>query len=293
MQQESPIFDFSEWINFDGAEDLAQHGQLDGDTAPGEITFPSRDETSHACRYHVLPRNSDLRSLAPRSNQELATPPTQFTPAQQTVRRTPEPVIPPIRYAFSLDEEISRSIEEPYALQLRYLFNYLGSIQSIVAFKRALCDLRERNCGDNIVLKGARSDVDHLRIVKRLRENSAADSLLAICHTVRLFEDDRDNLVRVPGSFVIQTQTSFGRPQRTATGNPLSLAKAAITDRIMEVLHPGLVPGSEDYRAERQYVTKLRQAAAKFAMFSNAFGFGVLAFLPYADPLGDGYHVNK
>lgn len=292
VEQESPIFDWSDWIHLDGAEYTAPSVPLERDAAPSEITS-SQDEIFYACQHHVLPQNPNLHSLAPRSDHQLATPPTHFTQAQQTVRYTPEPVIPPIRYVSSLDEKISRNIDEPYASQLRCLFNYLGSIQSIIAFKRALCDLRGRKCGDNIVLMGARSDLDHLRIVKRLRETSAADSLLAICHTVRLFEEDRDNLVRVPGSFVIQTPTNFGRPQRMATGNPLSLAKAAITDRKMEVLYPGLVPGSEAYRAERQYVTRLRQSAAKFALFSNAFGFGVLAFLPYADPLGDGYHVSK
>lgn len=60
----------------------------------------------------------------------------------------------------------------------------------------------------------------------------------------------------------------------------------------MEILYPNLVPGLEEYRAERRYVTKLRQSAAKFALFSDPFGFGVLVFLPYADSFGDGYHLN-
>jgi hypothetical protein len=241
----------------------------------------------------MLPQNSNLRSLAPRSNQQLATPPIQLIGAQQTVRRMPGPVIPPTHHMWSLDEEIGRSIDKAYVPQLRSLFNYLGSTQSVIAFKRALCDLRGRKCGDHLVLKGARSDADHLRIVKRLRGNSAADSLLTICHTVKLFQDDTDDLVRLPGSFVMQTQTSFGRSRGTAVGNPLILSKAAITDRKMELLYPYPDPGSEEYRAERRYVTKLRQSAAKFALFSNTFGFGILAYLPYADPLGDGCHLNK
>lgn len=240
-----------------------------------------------------MPQTSNLSSLAPRNNQQLAIPPVQFTGSQQTAQCTPRPEVPPACHILSLAQEIGRNIDEPHAQQLQCLFNYLGSTQSIIAFKRALCDLRERKRGDNLVLEGARSDVDHLRIVKRLRSNSAANSLLMICHTVRLFQDDTDDLVRQRGSFMIQTQTSFGRSGRTATGNPLSLAKAAVTDRKIRLLYPNLVPGSEEYRAERRYITKLRQSAAKFALFSNTFGFGVLAFLPYADSFGNGYHLNK
>ena len=293
VEQDSPIFDFSEWIDLDEAEGITQHQPLDGNTALSETTPSSRSEFLNPVQHHVLPRDSNLRSLVPRTDQQLATPPIHFTGEQQTARRMPTPVIPPTCHILSLDEEIGRTINESYTSQLRCLFNYLGSSQSIIAFKRALCDLRRRKCEDSLVLKGARSDADHLRIVKRLRENTAADSLLMICHTVRLFHDDTDNLIRCPGSFVIQTQTSFGRSRGTAIGNPLSLTKAAITDRKMESLYPDLVPGSEEYRVERRYVTKLRQSAAKFALFSNAFGFGILAFLPHADSFGNGYQLNK
>lgn len=293
VEQDSPIFDLSEWINLDGGEDIAQDFPLDGDTTPGEITSPSRSEILEPVQHHVLPHNPNLRSLAPRDNQQLTTPPTQFTGAQQTVRHTPGPCIPPTRHMLSLHEEIGRTINELYVPQLRCLFKYLGSSRSIIAFKRALRDLRGRRCGDDLMLKGAQSDADHLRIVKRLRENSAADSLLTMCHTVRLFQEDTADLVHLPGSFVTQTQTSFGRSRGTAMGNPLILSKAAITDRKMGLLYPYLDPGSEEYRAERRYVAKLRQSAAKFAMFSNTFGFGILAFLPYADPLGDDYHLSK
>jgi hypothetical protein len=257
------------------------------------LPVKSRSGTRNPVQHHARPQNWNPRSLVPRSNQQLVTPPIQFTGTPQTVQRMPRPVIPPTCHILSLNEEIGRTINEPYASQLRYLFNYLGSTQSILAFKRALCDLRGRKCGDNLVLKGAQSDADHLRIVKRLRENTAADSLLTICHTVRLFQNDTDDLIRRSGSFVIQTQTNFGRSREIAMGNPSSLAKAAITDRKIRSLYPDLVPGSEKYRMERRYVTKLRQSAAKFALFSNTFGFGILAFIPYADSFGDGYHLKK
>lgn len=219
FERDSPIFDFSEWVDRDGAEDTAQFFPLGGDAPPGGMTSPSHGETLDACQHRVMPQTSNLRSLAPRNNQQLATPPVQFTGSQQTAQRTSAPVIPPICHLLTLDEEISRRIDKPYAPQLRCLFNYLGSTQSIITFKRALCDLRGRECGYNLVLEGARSDADHLRIVKRLRSNSAANSLLMIFHTVRLFQDDVDDLVCRRGSFVIQTQRVLvdqeGRLQET------------------------------------------------------------------------------
>lgn len=293
VEQDSPILDFSEWIDLDEAANDAQFSSVDGDIAPDEITSPFRDEDLDVYQYRVPSQTSNFRSLAPWNNEQLTTAPVQFTGSQQIARCTPGPTIPPTFRIFSLDEEISKRIDGPYGPQLRCLFRHLGSTQSIICFKRALCDLRGREYGDNLVLKGARSDADHLRIVKRLREKSAADSLLTMCHTVKLFQDDADDLVRRQGSFVVQTSTSFGGLQRAAAGNPLSLNKAAITDRKMELLFPGLVVGSKVYWQERRYVTDLRRSAAKLALFSNVFGFGILAFLPYTDPFGNGSHLNR
>lgn len=293
VEQGSPVLDFSEWIDFDGAVNDAQFFSVDGDAAPDEVTFPLREENLDFYQHLVPPQTSSLRSLAPWNHQQLAIAPVQFTGSQQIARGTPRPMIPPTFRIFSLDEEISKRIDGPYVPQLRCLFGHLGSTQSIICFKRALCDLRGRESGDSLVLRGAKSDADHLRIVRRLREKSAADSLLTMCHTVRLFQDDADDLVRRQGSFVVQTSTSFGGLQRAAAGNPLSLNKAAITDRKMELLFPDLVMGSKEYRQERRYITNLRRSAAKLALFSNVFGFGILAFLPYTDPFGNGSHLNK
>lgn len=135
--------------------------------------------------------------------------------------------------------------------------------------------------------------MDNLGIVKRLRGSSAADSLLTMCHIVELFEDEIEDLVHPPGTFMIQTQTSFDGHRTTSTGNPLSIDKAAITDQKMEVLYPHLSRDSEEYRVERQYFKKLQQSAAKFVLFCNAFGFGVLAFLPYADSFGTNCSLNR
>lgn len=289
-----PVLGIDELIDLDTVEHSDQGSRPDGgSTVPGETTSCPQSGLSESCELHSSQQRWNLRPLAPRSNQQFATSPIQSTREHQTIRHIPGPALQLTGHVFSLDEEISRSIDEPYAQQLRFLFNYLGSIQSVVAFKRALSDLRGRKCADDLVLKGARSDAEHLRIVKKLRENAAADSLLTMCHTVRLFQGDTDDLLLHPGSFVVQTQTSFGRLRRTATGNPLSLSKAAITDRKIALLYPSLVPGSEEYKAERRYITRLRQSAAKLELFSKMFGFGIVAFLPYADPIGNGYHLNK
>lgn len=237
---------------------------------------------------HVRPQPS-----VPRSD----TPSTMPASSSTTIHQSSEPMFRPaasrIYHLLRLDEKIGRAIDEPHSKHLRAIFNYLGSIQSLMNFKRALCDLRARKSVDDTVVGGARSSADSLRIVKRLRENLAADSLLMMCHIVRLFEDDRDDLTHPPGSFMIQTQTSFCGSQNTSSGNPLNLAKTTVIDKKMRILYPHLVPGSEEYQVERQRVKRLRQSAAKFVLFCNAFGFGILAFLPYADPFGTRCHLNR
>lgn len=283
MDSDFTDFNFSDWVDFGEAEDAGHRIQV----------FSSTDRLEDTSIRPVQELNEPQAQavLTPRVRRSPVTPARQPIEAAQYVRHVSMSATSWTRRLLTLDDEIIRRVNEPYAEQLRTLFNYLGSIQSLVAFKRALCDLRARFCEDDLVLKGARSNFDHLRIVKRLRESSAADSLLTMCHTMKLFEDEKDTLVRPPGSFVIQTQTSFDTSRKI--GNPLSLAKAAVTDRKMALLYPGLLPSSEEYKSERQYVRKLRQSAGKLALFCDTFGFGVLAFLPYADPFGTGCHLNK
>lgn len=293
IEQDAPEFDWSEWIDLEVFEGNAQTSPSNGDTPPRGTTLSSRIESFGPCEPHVVPQDFEIPSLAPQTDEQIVVPTTSPTEAHRTESRMSRPVIARASHLLTLDEEIRKSVNEPYASQLRYFFNYTGSTESILCLKRALCDLRRRQFGDNLVIRGAQSDADHLRIVKRLRENSAANSLLTMCHTVRLFQDDEDDLVRRPGSFVVQTPTSFDGLQRTAIGNPLNLNKAAITERKMRLLFPSLIQGSEEYQSERRYVTKLRQSAAKLSLFSHAFGFGILAFLPYFDHFGSGFGLNR
>jgi len=220
-------------------------------------------------------------------------PPSSSIITHQSPEPTPRPAAPRPCHLLDLDEEIERTIDEPFLKDLRTIFNYLGSSQSLINFKRALGDLRARKSVDNIVLGGARSSADNLRIVKRLRGSSAADSMLTMCHMVKLFEDEVEDLVHSPGTFMIQTQTTFTGPRMPSTGNPLIMSKAAIVERKMELLYPHLIRDSEEYRVERQSIKKLRQSVTKLALFCNAFGFGILAFLPYADAFGTSCSLNR
>jgi hypothetical protein len=124
----------------------------------------------------------------------------------------------------SLDEVIGKVVDEAYGEQLRTVFDHLGSLHSVIAFHGALCDMRRSDSVDNIVLSGARSAGENLRIINGLWESSAADSLLTICHTVRLFKDNRDGLVDVQGHFLMQTQMSFSEWRGKLSGDSLSLA---------------------------------------------------------------------
>lgn len=239
--------------------------------------------------------SSSVGSQSPGSRSDMlpTMSPSSSTMTHQSSEPVPRLTAPQPCHLLNLDEEIGRAIDEPFSKDLRMIFNYLGSIQSLINFKRALGDLRARNSADNIVLEGARSSADNLRIVKRLRGNTAADSMLTMCHIVKLFEDEVKDMVHLPGTFMIQTQTTLAKPRTTSTGNPLSMSKAVVVEQKMELLYPHLTRDSEEYRVERQSIKKLRQSATKLGLFCNAFGFGILAFLPYADAFGTSCSLNR
>jgi hypothetical protein len=293
MECNSFQFDLSEWAHIDDAQGDSLESQPGGGFIPiDDMSVPS----AGMCEMLQLPAVPQLvkpQASDSRSDIALRMPLSSFTMTHQPSEPKSRPAAPQPCHLLKLDEEISRTIDDPVSKALRTIFNYLGSSQSLITFKRALSDLRARKSVDDIIFEGATSSADNLRIVKRLRENSAADSLLTMCHIVKLFEDKVENLVHTPGTFMIQTQTTFAEPRTTSTGNPLSMSKAAIVDRKMELLYPHLARDSEEYRVERRSIRKLRQSAAKLSLFCNAFGFGVLAFLPYADPFGISCSLNR
>lgn len=287
--------DLSEWTHISEAERNGRESQYSNSIVLNEDLHASTAGMHETIQVPVVslhegPRTSDVRSSTlltmPSSSSSITQQPSEPGPMSG-------PAAPQACYLLKLTEEIRRTIDERFSKDLRTIFNYLGSSQSLITFKRALGDLRARKSVDNIILDGARSSADNLRIVKRLRGNSAADSLLAMCHIVKLFEDKAEDLIHSPGTFIIQTQTSFGGSRTTLTGNPLSMSKATIIEKKMELLYPNLARDSEEYRVERQFIKKLRQSAAKLVLFCNAFGFGILAFLPYADALGTSCDLNR
>lgn len=293
MEHNSCQLDLLEWTHIDEAEENGIESQAGGTLISNDdLPFPSAGRCG-MFQVEVFPQL--VRPQRPESQSDilLTMPASSCTTTYQPSEPMPRLAAPQACHLLKLDEEISRTIDGPSSKDLRTIFNYLGSNQSLITFKRALNALRARKTVDDVILRGARSSSDNLRIVKRLRRNSAADSLLTMCHVVKLFEDEIEDLVRPPGTFMIQTQTNFDGHRTTSTGNPLSIAKAAVTDQKMELLYPHLSRDSEEYRVERQYVKKLQQSAAKFVLFCNAFGFGILAFLPYADSLGTNCSLNR
>jgi hypothetical protein len=293
MEHNSCPFDLLEWTYIDEAEDNGLESQPSGSLIPNDDFLVPSVGQCETFQVGVVPQLVRPQSSDSQSDILLTMPASSCTTTHQPSEPRPRLAAPQACHLLKLDEEIGRTIDEPSSKDLRTIFNYLGSNQSLITFKRALNDLRARKNVDNIILGGARSSGDNLRIVKRLRESSAADSLLTMCHIVKLFEDEIEDLVHPPGTFMIQTQTNFGGYRTTSTGNPLSIAKAAVTDQKMELLYPHLSRDSEEYRVERQYVKRLQQSAAKFVLFCNAFGFGILAFLPYADSFGTNCSLNR
>jgi hypothetical protein len=293
LGHDSCQFDLLEWTDIHGGEENGLRSQSRGSLIPnGDLSIPSADRCEvfqvEFVRQLVGPQSSDSqRDILP------TMPASSCTTTQQPSEPTPKQAAPQPCHLLKLDEEIGRTIDEPFSKDLQTIFNYLGSNQSLITFKRALHDLRARKSVDNIVLRGARSSADNLRIVKRLCGSSAADSMLTMCHIVKLFEDEVEDLVQPPGTFIIQTQTTLAGPRTTSTGNPLIMSKAAVVEQKMELLYPHLTRDSEEYRVERQSIKKLRQSATKLALFCNAFGFGILAFLPYADAFGTSCSLNR
>ena len=207
-------FDLLEWTHIDEAEGNGLEFQPSGSLIPNDdLSVPS------AGRFEIVQIEVVPQFVGPQSSdfqrEILPTMPASSCTTTQPSEPTPRQAAPQPYHHLKLDEEIGKIIDEPFSKDLRTIFNYLGSNQSLITFKRALGDLRARKSVDNIVLGGARSSADNLRIVKRLRGSSAADSMLTMCHIVKLFEDEVEDLVQPPGTFMIQTQTTLAGPRTT------------------------------------------------------------------------------
>jgi hypothetical protein len=302
---ESTEIDMSDWIvELDEPEEPDRDDNPAGDTSQHEYTLTLMDGRTNFDQALGSPHYPTTQSLTTHENTEQPTyaleppePPQRQTDAQDEVsyvlQCADDRVVAHADDQLGANSEISNSVENSNSLFLDRLSNYIGNADSVINFKRALCDLRTRGSGNATITRGARSSADHLRVVRDLSGQTAANSLLMICHTAKLFESDWNDLINTSGTFLVETQADFGRSRRGGAGNPRNLTKAAITDKILKGLYPDLSPRSRRYQEERRYVTTLRQMATKLGFFCNAFGIGILAFLPYSGAFGNGLNVEK
>ncbi|KAL1606516.1 hypothetical protein SLS60_003921 [Paraconiothyrium brasiliense] len=78
---------------------------------------------------------------------------------------------------------------------------------------------------------------------------------------------------------IVETPATRMTGPRAMPGNPVNRAQANLTDEVLERILPGLPNGSAKYQDTRRHVSQLRRLANILTMWTDAYGYGVLALL--------------
>lgn len=183
--------------------------------------------------------------------------------------------------------EISRlELGSSHETRLRLLYLTIGSGQPLNQFRNILHTARNRP--DSSLSLGA-----DLHPQARYQKILGLERQEALCvlqkryHTVALFKSIEAKLFQA-GALVLQTPSTFmeGRVEGVP-GNPLNKAKADITDKVLEMLLSEPANGSQQYAKARRNVDKLRRLAKILALWTDAYGLGILALLPSGSTISD------
>lgn len=63
-------------------------------------------------------------------------------------------------------------------------------------------------------------------------------------------------------------------------GNPVNRAQANLTEEVLGMILPGPANGTPHYQKTRRHVSQLRRLANILTIWTDRYGFGILALLP-------------
>ncbi|KAL5375445.1 hypothetical protein PMIN06_012247 [Paraphaeosphaeria minitans] len=163
--------------------------------------------------------------------------------------------------------------------RLRLLYLTIGSSQTLLNFRAMLHTARNPSDIYPYTVTTTLQPWERYAEICRLGREEDLCVLLRRYHVVQLFKTAKASLFQEHG-VIIQTPTTHLTGPRAMPGNPVNRAQANLTEEVLGMILPGLANGTPHYQKTRRHVSQLRRLAKILAIWTDRYGFGVLALLP-------------
>ena len=168
---------------------------------------------------------------------------------------------------------------QPLANRMQWLYLVMGTCHSLIDFKAHLRAARDRAESLNFINSTLSPEEKFMEICK-LDDKEAFCVLARRYHAVKLFEMEHALLQQGHHNIIVETQDTLARGQRASRGNPNMRHEAALTDRMLNLVKPGLKEGTPEHKRVRAKLSRLRQLAKRLRVWTEHYGYGILALLP-------------
>ncbi|KAL5400685.1 hypothetical protein PMIN03_012167, partial [Paraphaeosphaeria minitans] len=178
----------------------------------------------------------------------------------------------------------------PHLPRLRLFYLTIGSSQTLLNFRAMLHTARNPSDIYPYTVTTTLQPWERYAEICRLGREEALCVLLRRYHVVQLFKTAKASLFQEHG-VIVQTPRTHVTGQRAMPGNPVNRAQANLTEEVLGMILPGPANGTPHYQKTRRHVSQLRRLANILAIWTDRYGFGVLALLP-SGPNESGLNFN-
>lgn len=166
-----------------------------------------------------------------------------------------------------------------YLPRLRLFYLTIGSSQPLLGFKAILHTARNLSDAHPNSVTTALPPRERYAEICRLASQEALCVLLRRYHIIELFKTAQASVFQEHG-LIVQTPSIQITGGQAMAGNPVHRAQANLTEEVVGKIWRGPPNGTPEYQKIRRHVTELRRLANILAIWTDRYGFGVLALLP-------------
>jgi hypothetical protein len=163
--------------------------------------------------------------------------------------------------------------------RMNWLYLVIGSGQSLIDYKELLRTARDKASKLPTIFNTNLSPMERFKEICQLDDQEALCVLTRRYHAVKLCETEL-TILQQEYEMTIETPDTLARGQRATRGNPVMRHEAALTDRMLHIVRPGLEKGTTEYNRFRTRLLRLRRLVKRLRMLTQEYGYGILALLP-------------
>ncbi|TEY46891.1 hypothetical protein BOTCAL_0311g00060 [Botryotinia calthae] len=164
--------------------------------------------------------------------------------------------------------------------QLKMLYFTIGSGESLVSLRSLLKIRRRLIAGKQPAATKSLTIVERMEKVELLNTKIAYNVFERRYHIYHLYTESRALNHKTSDGFVNTTTQSILTHNASRMGNPLNLDENQVTQKMLHLLHPNLVPGSTEYKKKLRSIGRIRKLGERFEILVRKFGYGIIGLLP-------------